>query len=77
VKLSSQVSPPAPAIAAANRSGSKSGDSSGYLAVVFLIIVAFAFFREEIKENQGAAGSIQGYNARPAPPRGALKVEDG
>ncbi|PDS41165.1 hypothetical protein CO662_35670 [Rhizobium anhuiense] len=44
VSLSPQVSPPAPAIPIGNRSGSKSGDSSGYLVIVFLMIVAFLFF---------------------------------
>lgn len=50
VSLSSQVSPPAPAIPVVNRSGSKSEDISGYLVVVFLIIVAFLFFRRKIKK---------------------------
>ncbi|MGO6758820.1 peptidoglycan-binding protein [Rhizobium ruizarguesonis] len=50
VILSSQVSPPAAAIPVANRSGSKSGDSSGYL-VVFLIIVAFLFFRRKSRKS--------------------------
>ncbi|TAZ68218.1 peptidoglycan-binding domain-containing protein [Rhizobium ruizarguesonis] len=62
VSLSSQLSPPAPAIPLANRSGSKSGDSSGYLFVVFLMIVAFLFFRRRIKKRQRVAGSIQGCN---------------
>ncbi|AUW47272.1 hypothetical protein CUJ84_pRLN3000136 (plasmid) [Rhizobium leguminosarum] len=47
VSLSPQVSPPAPAIPVANRSGSKSGDSSGYLVVVFLMILALLFFRRK------------------------------
>ncbi|WP_245497730.1 peptidoglycan-binding domain-containing protein [Rhizobium leguminosarum] len=54
VSLSPQVSPPAPAIPVANRGGSKSGDSSGYLIVVFLIPI----LPEKIKEKQRAAGSI-------------------
>ncbi|TBC87782.1 peptidoglycan-binding protein (plasmid) [Rhizobium leguminosarum] len=51
VNLSSQLSPPAPAIPVVNRSGSKSGDSSGYLVVVFLTIVAFLFFRKKSRKS--------------------------
>ncbi|NKK01780.1 peptidoglycan-binding protein [Rhizobium leguminosarum bv. viciae] len=51
VSLSPQVSPPAPAIPIANRSGSKSGGSSGYLVVVFLIMVAFLFFRRKSRKS--------------------------
>ncbi|MGR9265637.1 peptidoglycan-binding domain-containing protein [Rhizobium leguminosarum] len=54
VSLSPQVSPPAPAIPVANPSGSKSGDSSGYLVIVFLMIVAFLFFRGKSRK-----GSVQ------------------
>ncbi|AXA44201.1 peptidoglycan-binding domain-containing protein [Rhizobium leguminosarum] len=50
VSLSPQVLPPAPAVPVANRSESKSEGSSGYLVVVFLMIVAFLFFRRKIKK---------------------------
>nr|ALU64578.1 hypothetical protein [Rhizobium leguminosarum bv. viciae] len=45
------MSPPAPAIPVANRNGSESGDSSGYLVVVFLMIVAFLFFRRKSRKS--------------------------
>ncbi|MGO7184511.1 peptidoglycan-binding protein [Rhizobium brockwellii] len=51
VSLSPQVSPPAPTIPVANRSGNKSGDSSGYLVVVFLMIVAFLFVRRKSRKS--------------------------
>lgn len=51
VSLSPQVSPPAPVFPVASRSGSKSGDSSGYLVVVFLIMVAFLFFRRKSRKS--------------------------
>ncbi|WP_245277495.1 peptidoglycan-binding domain-containing protein [Rhizobium leguminosarum] len=51
VSLSPQVLPSAPAIPVANRSGSKSEGSSGYLVFVFLIIVAFLFFRRKSRKS--------------------------
>ncbi|MBX5213966.1 peptidoglycan-binding protein [Rhizobium sp. NLR10a] len=51
VSLSSQVSLQAPATPVENRSGSRSGGSSGYLVAIFLILVAFLFFRRASRKS--------------------------
>ncbi|MBX5180300.1 peptidoglycan-binding protein [Rhizobium lentis] len=51
VGLSSQVSLQAPATPVENRSGSRSGGSSGYLVAIFLILVAFLFFRRASRKS--------------------------